>query len=87
MENDIDLNKKRQAIEDFLDEVRIHERQFMEPCPSKLLAAKFGKRVIPFGGYRKFLKNLEFDGSIVMSRIQTGGVFISLPKHDALKAS
>jgi hypothetical protein len=85
MKNDTDLNKKRQAIEDFLDEVRTHEHQFNEACPSKLLAAKFGKRVIPFGGYRNFIKNLAIDGTIALDRIQTGGVFISMPKR-TLKA-
>lgn len=86
MDKIIDSNKKRQAIEDFLDEVRVHEAQFNEACPNKLLAAKFGKRAIAFGGYRNFLKNLELDGTIKMDRIQTGGVFISIPKAVLLRA-
>lgn len=76
----IDLEKKRQAIHDLIDEVRMHEKQFNEPCPSKLLAAKFGKRVLPFGGYRAFLYELEADGAIEMIRVRTGGVFISTPQ-------
>lgn len=87
MDKNTILLRKRQTIADFLDEVRVHEAQFSEPCPSRILAAKFAKRVIDMGGYRTFLRELEADGTIHTLRLRTGAILISLQQFGVERAS
>lgn len=71
-----DLQKKRQVIDEILEEIGRYEAANGE-MPLEILSRKFSKRCISIGGLRRMLSELELDGSLELSVLKSGRSFIT----------
>ena len=69
----IDLERKRILINRLIEEAKEHFRLFAEPCPMRILSAKFGTALQKLGGFPETIKELAMDGTITIIRKKTGG--------------
>lgn len=76
--NTIQIQRKADLIRYFLAECRAHSEMFGEPCPLKILSAKYGRAMNAVGGFREIVQELQIDGTIALLRKQTGGQSVLL---------
>lgn len=67
------LDRKRVLISRLIEEAKEHFRLFAEPCPMKILSAKYGTALAKVGGFPECIRELSMDGTITIIRKKTGG--------------
>lgn len=76
----MDNLKKGQIMRDIIHEVSVHFKEFKEALPLRIIAVKYGKRSLEVGGVKSLVYELEADGTFVINRKRTGGIYV-LPNN------